>query len=110
MAGAACDMQLLFYTQQRGNRFERLSIGDKKLHGRRPIRIYGNGFLPRFGLGEDGPLHTVLRQHVVGLLFTGHAPAFMPGNDLIGAGRGRDVERSHRLGEFYGVEPHRAGA
>lgn len=42
---------------------------------------------PGFRLGEDWALNSVFGEDVVGLLFAGQSPAFMPGDNLIGAGR-----------------------
>src|SRR5208282_248959 len=41
---------------------------------------------PSSWFGEDRTLNSALGEDVVGLLFSGQTPAFMPGDDLICAG------------------------
>ncbi len=47
--------------------------------------VPGHGYrlFPRLGFGEDRTLHRMFGQHIVCLLFTCQAPAFMPGHNLI---------------------------
>lgn len=64
-----------------------LLISDYEIHCAVPIGGHCDRVLPGFWFGEDGALHGVLGENVVGLLFASQPPAFMPGNNLIGAGR-----------------------
>jgi len=59
-------------------------------------------FLPCAGIGEEWPLHGLLGQDVVDFFLTREAPAFMPGDDLVGAGGNvGELEASALVG--YGV-------
>ena len=64
-----------------------LFISNHKIHGAGLIGIYCDRFLPGFWFGEDGALHGVFGEDVVGLLLAGESPAFMPGDNLIRARR-----------------------
>src|SRR5258708_7855683 len=61
------------------------------------VGVDGDGFLPRPRFSEDGTLHSMFRQDVIGLFFSSERPAFVPADDLIGSGWNRGEFKSSPL-------------
>src|SRR6266446_594767 len=58
-----------------------------EIHIRRPMGINRDRLAPDYGIGENGTLHPDLCRNVIERVLANHSPSFVPGNDLVVAGR-----------------------
>src|SRR6266849_5109763 len=65
----------------------RRAFPEGEVHLHRIEGMNGDRFAPDYGIGENRTLHANLRRNVIERIFADHPPSFVPGNDLIIAGR-----------------------
>src|SRR5438445_9543722 len=71
-----------------------MSLGDLRrafpkgeIYIRRSMGINRDRLAPDYGIGENGTLHPDLCRNVIERVLANHSPSFVPGNDLVVAGR-----------------------